>query len=107
MLTNGIIFLLCLTVWWVVVLALHRRPEKSRPTVDVHLPNATMLKIATGMWIKGKSLLEIATFLTQFLAVTTSLTDEEAVKAVADFIESFSAIASTHDVLPKSVIDKL
>ncbi len=86
----------------------HKSPQQKQrvsnmPPADMY---REMLLIAKGMWIKGKTVLEISTFLVQYLAVSTNMSEERAVKTVADFMERFVAIARTHDVVPKALTDQ-
>src|ERR1017187_1802560 len=66
---------------------------------------AALVNIAVGMWKKGKSANQISTFLIQYIAVSTHLNEEQAVKVVSIAMEQFLAAANTCDLFPKELTD--
>ena len=66
---------------------------------------AALVNIAVGMWKKGKSVNQISVFLIQYIAVSTRLNEEQAVKVVSIAMEQFLAVANTSDLFPKELTD--
>ena len=64
-----------------------------------------LVNIAVGMWKKGKSVNQISVFLIQYIAVSTRLNEEQAVKVVSIAMEQFLAVANTSDLFPKELTD--
>jgi hypothetical protein len=67
---------------------------------------AALVNIAIGMWKKGKSINQISVFLIQYIAVSTRLNEEQAIKVVSIAIEQFLAVANTSDLFPKELTDE-
>jgi len=66
---------------------------------------AALVNIAIGMWKKGKSVNQISVFLIQYIAVSTRLNEEQAVKVVSIAMEQFLAVVNTSDLFPKELTD--